>query len=79
MDGAIRIEVFYPEDPHSREYFIDLPVLESRRPLLLAGITGEDWPEELRRPLAWRLSFLDNDGNVVLREQSFLWAPGEKD
>ncbi len=72
--GSAKLEVAIPDEQKTREYEYDLETVTRRRPLVLIGITGDHWPDELVRPLAWKISILDSDGNVLDSEQSFLWS-----
>lgn len=40
---------------------------------LYLGLTGEDWPDEDIRPLAWHIELLGQDGTVLTEWKSFLW------
>jgi hypothetical protein len=37
------------------------------------GLTGGDWPDAKLHPVAWKLDFLDPEGNVLATETSYLW------
>ncbi len=76
--GTARLEVAMPGENLPRTYDYSLETVERRRPLILLGITGDDWPEDLERPLAWKLTFLDANGEPIDSEQSFLWSLDEK-
>jgi hypothetical protein len=43
------------------------------RKWLYLGLTGEDWPDEAVRPMAWRVELLDASGQVLAEWKSFLW------
>lgn len=40
----------------------------------LVGLTGTDWPDAERRPLAWRIRLLAADGSLLGEGGSYLWA-----
>ncbi len=69
-----RLELAMPEEQEIRTYEFPLESVERRRPLVLFGVTGPDWPEDVPRPLAWKVSLLDADGQLLDSEQSFLWS-----
>jgi hypothetical protein len=74
VPGAIlALEYTVEGDDAARVQFfsVDLPV---GSPVVLAGLTGEDWPSGATEPSAWRLRLLGGDGAELAREQSFLWA-----
>ncbi len=73
-EGTAILEVAMPDEQRTREYEYALDTVTRRRPLIMTGITGDDWPAELERPLAWKISFFDPDGDLLDSEQSFLWA-----
>lgn len=37
------------------------------------GLTGADWPDAKLHPVAWKLQFLAEDGQVLATETSYLW------
>jgi hypothetical protein len=37
------------------------------------GLTGADWPDAEQNPVAWKLQFLDPEGNVLATQASYLW------
>jgi hypothetical protein len=42
------------------------------------GLTGADWPDAKRRPVAWKLELLASDGAVLAAAKSFLWEKPAK-
>lgn len=38
------------------------------------GLTGNDWPGKLVKPLAWRICLMDSEDHVIAKRQSFLWS-----
>ena len=72
--GTARLELAMPEEQETRAYEYSLESIDRRRPLVMFGITGEEWPEDLARPLAWKLTLLDAEGRELDSEQSFLWS-----
>ncbi len=77
--GMARIEAAFQEEYEARTYEFSLESVDRRRPLLLLGITGDDWPDEEERPLAWRVSFENEQGELLDTEQSFLWSLDRKE
>jgi hypothetical protein len=71
---AIRLEVILPGDVEPSLFTFSLGPQQRRNPLILIGLTGEDWPDRRAVPLAWRLSFVDAEGTVFARDKSFLWG-----
>lgn len=74
VEEAIHLEVIMPGNVEPTLFTFPLGPAKRRNPLILAGLTGRDWPDSSAHPLAWRLSFLDAEGAVLAREQSFLWS-----
>lgn len=76
--GTARVEVALPDEHRPVEFEYSLETVDRRRPLILLGITGGDWPEDLERPLAWRVSFFDEEDRLLDSEKSFLWSLDEE-
>lgn len=74
VEEAIHLEVILPGDVEPTLFTFELGPAKRSNPLILAGLTGEDWPDSSALPLAWQISFLDADGEVLARKQSFLWS-----
>ena len=77
--GTALLELAMPEERETRAYEYSLESIERRRPLVMFGVTGEEWPEDLARPLAWKLTLLNAEGRELDSEQSFLWSMDEGD
>ncbi len=45
-----------------------------RKQRLLVGLTHGTWSQSQRLPTAWKLDFLDGDGETLFSSQSFLWS-----
>lgn len=71
---AIRLEVILPGDVEPTLFTFPLGPQRRRNPLILVGLTGEDWPDPHRLPLAWRISFADAEGTIFAQAKSFLWG-----
>ena len=74
VEEAVHLEIIMPGDIEPTLFTFPLGPAKRRNPLLLIGLTGEDWPDASAEPLAWRISFLDAEGAVLARQQSFLWS-----
>ncbi len=37
------------------------------------GLTGADWPDAKLHPVAWKLQFLGDNGEVLATQASYLW------
>lgn len=74
VEDAVRLEVVIPGNLEPTLFSFPLGPAEKRNPLLLVGLTGNDWPDPAALPLAWRLSFLDAEGVVLAQAKSFLWS-----
>ncbi len=74
VEEAVRLEVILPGDVDPTLFTFPLGPAKRRNPLLLIGLTGEDWPDPAAVPLAWRISFVDAEGATLAQEQSFLWS-----
>lgn len=47
-------------------------------PTVFAGITGDGWKESEAMPSAWRVDLIDQEGNILDSQQSFLWELPKK-
>lgn len=74
VDEAVRLEVIMPGDVEPTLFTFALGPGKKRNPLILIGLTGDDWPDSGARPLAWRISFMNADGETLVQKQSFLWS-----
>jgi len=55
---------------------VKLPVMEKDifGKEVFIGLTGEDWPDQSIKLLAWRLRLMENDLKPLSEKQSFLWS-----
>jgi len=74
VSEAVRLEVIMPGDVEPTLFTFALAPERRRNPLILVGLTGDDWPNARAIPLAWRISFADANGEIFAREKSFLWG-----
>lgn len=74
VEEAIRLEVILPGDIEPTLFTFPLGPEKRRNPWILVGLTGDDWPTPETLPLAWRVSFINLEGDVIAREKSFLWG-----
>jgi hypothetical protein len=74
ITGArVELQVLLPgvEQPKTFSFPADVP---AGGHVMLAGLTGKDWPGEKIAPVAWHLAVLAADGTTLASGQSFLWA-----
>ena len=62
-----------PKAPDPVEHRIAVPNERPRGKDLFLGLTGADWPDPEARPVAWKLTLENPDGEVILERKSFLW------
>ncbi|HLS28592.1 MAG TPA: hypothetical protein VK041_08065 [Opitutales bacterium] len=74
VEEAVRLQVILPGDIEPTLFTFPLGPAKRKNPLLLIGLTGDDWPDPEARPLAWHLSFHDEKGTQLAEAQSFLWS-----
>ena len=74
LGAHVEFQVYLPgqEQPKVFTSATDLP---AGNQVMLAGLTGADWPGEKVKPAAWHLAVLGPDGAILASAQSFLWAP----
>lgn len=69
------IKAYYVK-PGSTEVETASIVLQGKiKKRLLVGLTEPYWHSEENMPVAWKIEFLDANGNVVGQAESFLWSP----
>ncbi len=74
LPGSIlALEYVLPGDEAPRVQFFPLDLPRGSR-VVLAGLTGPDWPGAAIAPSAWRLRLLGPAGDELARQQSFLWS-----
>ncbi len=73
FEAVLEIEWIAPGeiDPRRQRFPV---TIESGSRVLLAGLTGADWPDAKARPNAWQVRLLDAAEQPVATEESFLWA-----
>jgi hypothetical protein len=69
------LRVILPDSPQVRTVIFPAVTLQPGKPVIHVGLTGSDWPLDLKHPVAWELRLLDTAGHPVAREASFLWSP----
>ncbi|WP_404420641.1 hypothetical protein [Nibricoccus sp. IMCC34717] len=69
------LRVILPDSPKVRVFTFPTLSLPSGKRVIHLGLTGSDWPLDLKHPVAWELSLVDSTGNAIAREASFLWSP----
>jgi hypothetical protein len=67
------LEVIRPDSPDVRSFTFPVS-LPGKSQLVELGMTAGDWPGGRKtHPVAWKLTLLDQAGQVVASQQSFLW------
>jgi hypothetical protein len=72
--ASLRLEVVYPRSSEPRTFSWNLSKAPRASQVFLIGLTGQDWPDQRARPLAWRLTAFDAAGTPLATDQSFLWS-----
>ena len=72
LGGKFVLEYFPANSGTAQKHVYALAESSSKRTIYL-GVTGEDWPSEGAKPLAWRIQLLDAKGKVLSTKQSYLW------
>ncbi|MFX3681313.1 MAG: hypothetical protein ACN6I3_00155 [bacterium] len=57
-------------DPATHTFDWDVP---SGSNAIFLGLTGSDWTDPLETPIAWRLTLMDANGDILTSAHSFLW------
>lgn len=52
-----------------------LPIEPIRKKRILVGLTNGIWAQSDSIPMAWKIQFIDTQGNTLFQSQSFLWSP----
>jgi hypothetical protein len=73
IDVKIDLALITPTDTQPKHYSFNA-TLKSGATVLNLGLTAGDWPDAKANPVAWKIDFLDNAGQIVAQEQSYLWA-----
>lgn len=72
--GRLVLHVVAPDAAAPQSFTFPFEAGGARSVLLLAGLTGSDWPYGEALPLAWKLEIIDASGNVLAARESFLWS-----
>ncbi|MGB0371861.1 MAG: hypothetical protein ACPGN3_11035 [Opitutales bacterium] len=70
---SVVIDVLTAFSPKPRQYAFTLSEPDTFTWEGYFGITGTDWTDQETRPLAWKISIKDFEGNLITEKQSFLW------
>ncbi len=69
----ILAEVFTPASPEAQTFTFTLPAKRPRTKEIFVGLTGTDWNFPEAVPGAWRFTLENANGDLLAREQSYLW------
>ena len=72
--GHFKLDVYEPGSPTAKEYIFkpNAPV-DPTQPVYL-GLTGDKWLEKANPPVAYKLSLIGKNGDVLQSASSFLWG-----
>ena len=69
-----KLEVYEPGSPTVKEYIFKADAAtDLSRPIYL-GLTGDKWLEKSNPPVAYKLSLIDSQGDILESASSFLWG-----
>ena len=68
--AALKVVTSSSAQPVSYQFPVELKAGDT---VFNIGLTGADWPDAKLHPVAWKLDFLDPEGNVLATETSYLW------
>lgn len=69
-----KLEVYEPGSPDVKDYlFKPESPIDPTKPIYL-GLTGEKWTEKANPPVAYKLSVIGRNGDVLESASSFLWG-----
>lgn len=69
-----KLEVYEPGSAKPKDYiFKPETSIPASKPIYL-GLTGGDWGDKMRPPVAYRLSVVGKNGETLVSESSFLWG-----
>ena len=69
-----KLEVFEYGSKEPRDYiYRPDSAIPTSKPIFL-GLTGEQWLEKTRPPVAYKLSLIARDGSTLVSKTSFLWG-----
>lgn len=72
-NATFELSVIRPDTPEPKTYRFPATVPEKETVFHL-GLTGSDWPlGEEANPVAWKLTLVSPDGQVLAEHKSFLW------
>ena len=74
VEDAVLLQVIPPDAVEPVSHRFDLGPVNRRSPEFLIGLTGDRWAESGARPRAWKITFFDQDGEVIASRKSFLWG-----
>ncbi len=74
VEDAVLLEVIPPGSVEAVSHRLSLGPVHRRNPEFLIGLTGGVWSEPGTRPRAWKVTFFDQDGEVIASRKSFLWG-----
>lgn len=69
----LTLDYILPEDSKVRTKEFILPAGEGRSREIYLGLTGASRPMNDTLPIAWKLTFADNDGKLLMEKKSYLW------
>ena len=69
--AALQVITSTSAQPVSYEFPVELRAGDT---VFNIGLTGADWPDAKLHPVAWKLDFVSDDGQVLATEASYLWA-----
>lgn len=72
--STLKLEVTRPGETQPETYAFDYDVAAGSHAVFV-GLTGTDWADSEAAPVAWRLTLLDAQGNLLASHHSFLWDP----
>lgn len=70
--STLKVEVTRAGETEPTTYSFKYDVTAGSRAVFV-GLTGTDWAAPEAAPVAWRLTLLDADGNLLASHHSFLW------
>ena len=69
-----KLEVYAHGSTEPTDYiFIPKGTISSTKPIFL-GLTGEEWTDKKKPPVAYKLSLIGADGSILVSQTSFLWG-----
>jgi hypothetical protein len=68
--AALHVVTSTSAEPVSYEFPVELRAGDT---VFNIGLTGPDWPDSKQHPVAWKLNFLADDGQILATATSYLW------